>query len=91
MSAGDVVEVSCMVDASGAHPLPIGEIPEPQELLMRAVKQYENLACQAILARSRQKAVMALMVHPLVMSYSRATALVDEYLSAHRQFIDQWH
>jgi 6-phospho-beta-glucosidase len=91
MSPSDVVEVSCRVDAAGVHTLPIGEIPEQLELLMRSVKQYENLACQAILARSRQKAVMALMVHPLVMSYSRATALVDEYLSAHRQFVGQWH
>lgn len=91
MPAGDVVEVSCLVDKIGIHPLPIGQIPEHQELLMRSVKYYENLAVQSILERSREKAVMALTVHPLVMSYSRATDLVDEYLSAHRQYIGEWH
>ena len=91
MTAGDVVEVSCMVDRNGIHPLPIGHIPEHQELLMRSVKYYENLAVQSILERSREKAIMALTVHPLVMSYSRATDLVDEYLSAHKQFTGEWH
>lgn len=91
MPAGDVVEVSCVVDAGGVRPLPIGQIPEHQELLMRSVKYYETLAVQSILERSRQKAVMALTVHPLVMSYSRAQILVDEYLAAHRQYVGEWH
>ncbi len=91
MTRSDVVEVSCVVNSSGIRPLPIGEIPEHQELLMRSVKYYENLAVEAIQGRSREKAVMALMVHPLVMSYSRATVLVDEYLFAHRQYVGKWH
>jgi 6-phospho-beta-glucosidase len=60
-------------------------------LLMRSVKYYENLAVQSILERSRQKAVMALMVHPLVMSRSRAELLVDAYLTAHRPYVGEWH
>lgn len=90
MAPSDVVEVSCVVDANGVRPLPIGEIPEHQELLMRSVKYYEKLAVQAILERSREKAVLALMSHPLVLSYSRATALVDEYLQAHREYVGEW-
>ncbi len=35
MRPDDVVEVSCMIDRDGVHPLPIGAIPEHQELLMR--------------------------------------------------------
>ena len=58
---------------------------------MRSVKYYEKLAVQSILERSREKAIMALTVHPLVMSYSRATVLVDEYLAAHRQYVGEWH
>jgi 6-phospho-beta-glucosidase len=90
MAAGDVVEVSCRVDRTGVTALPIGPIPEHQELLMRAVKQYENLTVRAIRDRSRPAAVMALMAHPLVLSYSRASALVDEYLEAHRPYVAQW-
>ena len=90
MDPGDVVEVSCRVDPSGVHTLPIGAVPEHQELLMRSVKHYEKLTVRAIHSRSRQEAVMALMAHPLVLSYSRASVLVDEYLAAHRQYVGEW-
>jgi 6-phospho-beta-glucosidase len=90
MRPDDVVEVSCKVDAAGAHSLPIGTIPEPQELLMRTVKLYERLAIGAILSRSRELAARALMVHPLVLSYSRGMALVDGYLAAHAEFVGRW-
>jgi 6-phospho-beta-glucosidase len=70
--------------------LPIGDIPEAQELLMRSVKRYERLTVEAIMQRSRQKAVMALMAHPLVLSYSLAQTLVDQYLAAHAPYIGKW-
>ena len=56
MCDDDVVEVSCLVDADGPHPMHIGEIPESQFLLMRDVKRYERLASQAILQHSRKLA-----------------------------------
>jgi len=90
MRPGDVVEVSCVVDRDGVRPLPIGAIPEAQELLMRAVKRYERLTVEAIAKRSRTIAVEALMAHPLVLSYSRAKPLVDEYLAAHRDWVGDW-
>lgn len=91
MGPDDVVEVSCTVDRSGVKAIPIGTVPEHQELLMRSVKVYENLAVQAIRERSRQKAVMALMAHPLVISYSLASELVEDYLLAHRRYVGEWH
>jgi 6-phospho-beta-glucosidase len=90
MRAGDVVEVSCVVDKAGVRPLPIGQIPEHQQLLMRAVKRYERLTVEAIAKHSRATAVDALMAHPLVLSYSRAKPLVDEYLAAHAEFVGEW-
>jgi 6-phospho-beta-glucosidase len=91
MADDDVVEVSCRVDGSGIHPLPIGKIPAHQLQLMGMVKLYERLTVTAIHNRSRQQAVMALMNHPLVLSYSLASKLVDEYLAAHRAYIGEWH
>lgn len=90
MRDSDVVEISCDVDQDGIHPVQIGNVPEPQELLMRTVKQYERLASEAILTRSRKKAYLALMSHPLVLSYSLGRTLVDEYLKAHKQYIGTW-
>jgi 6-phospho-beta-glucosidase len=90
MAEDDVVEVSCRVDGAGVDVLPIGEVPAPQLVLMKAVKLYERLTVQAIRERSRQLAVQALMAHPLVISYSRARPLVDEYLAAHANYIGEW-
>lgn len=90
MAEDDVVEVSCRVDSSGVHPLPIGDIPVFQLNLMRTVKLYERLTVRAIRERSRQLAIEALMVHPLVLSYSRARALVDDYLTAHASYVGHW-
>ena len=89
----DVVEVSCRVDGRGVHPLPVGEVPAPQLGLMQAVKLYERLTLQAIREHSRQLAVQALMAHPLVLSYSRASSLVAEYLAAHAAYveIERWN
>lgn len=90
MAADDVVEVSCVIDGSGITPVTIGAIGEPQLLLMRSVKLYERLTVEAIAQRSRKLATAALMAHPLVLSYSRARALVDEYLDANREFVGDW-
>lgn len=87
----DVVEISCWVDSRGIRPIPIGEIPEDQYLLMRAVKRYERLASQAILKRSRQLAAEALWAHPLIGSYPLAKKLVDEFIEAHRDTVGTWN
>ena len=86
----DVVEVSCRVDASGPQPQPVAAVPDSQRLLMQAVKHYERLTVQAVNTRSRRTAIRALMAHPLVLSYSRASTLVDDYLAAHAEFVGPW-
>lgn len=90
-AADDIVEVSCVVDIYGVHPVPIGAIPEQPAMLMSAVKRYERLAARAILGRSRRLAIDALMAHPLVLSYSRACGLVDDYLDAHSLRATGWN
>jgi 6-phospho-beta-glucosidase len=90
LAPDDVVEVSCRVDGDEVHPLPIGEVPAPQLELMRAVKLYERLTVQAVRFHSRKLAVEALMAHPLVLSYSRARPLVDDFIQAHRSYVGDW-
>jgi 6-phospho-beta-glucosidase len=90
MAADDVVEVSSCVDSSGVHPLEIGTVPAPQLRLMQAVKLYERLTVQSVREHSRALAIEALMAHPLVLSYSRAKLLVDEFLAAHRAYVGEW-
>ncbi len=90
MRPEDVVEVSCTVAHDSIQPLPVGAVPEAQELLMRQVKLYERLTVEAVRTRSREIAVRALMAHPLVLSYSLAKVLVDEYLDVHAPYVGEW-
>ncbi len=90
MADDDVVEVTCEVDADNITPLPVTGIHPDQLLLMQTVKLYERLAAQAILQRSRDLAVEALTVHPLIGSYPLAEALVGEFLEAHKDLVGEW-
>jgi 6-phospho-beta-glucosidase len=90
LEADDIVEVSVIADTSGIRPVEIGCVPPLQAGLMRQVKLYERLAAEAIRTRSRTKAIMAMMAHPLVVSYPRARALVDDYLHAHLPDAPSW-
>lgn len=90
LRAEDVVEVSCVIDRDGIRPKRIGPMPEAQAQLVQTVKHYERLAVRAIRERRRDLAVEALVAHPLVLSYSRAEPLVDEYLRAHADYVGEW-
>lgn len=87
----DVVEITCHLDQKGAKPIKIGKVPEIIMNLIRQVKLYERLAVEAIKERNAEKAVTALMVHPLVNSYTLSRELVKEYIEAHKDFIGEWH
>lgn len=86
----DVVEVSCIVDKDGIRPLPVGTLPDEQADLIRSVKHYERLAARAILGKDRDLAIDALVAHPLVLSYSRAEPLVDDFLAAYPRYAEGW-
>ena len=59
--------------------------------LIRQVKYYERLGAYAILRRDEKAAVKALMLHPLVGSYSLARQLVTSYLALNARFTGAWH
>ncbi len=90
MEPDDVVEVSCLVDRDGAHPMKIDDPDEENLLLMRQVKRYEKLTVQAAAQRSVLTAVHALMNHPLVGSWSLAKALVEKYMQVHADYLKDW-
>jgi 6-phospho-beta-glucosidase len=81
------VEVACLVDRLGAHPIRIGAIPLPVRGLIQAVKAYESLTVQAAVEGSRRIAMQALMAHPLTPSWEVARPLLDELLAANRPWL----
>lgn len=86
----DVVEITCRVDSNGVQPVKVGDIPELQLSLVRQVKLYERLAAQAIKDRSINLAIDALMIHPLVNSYSIAKKLVMGYSGEYKEYAGHW-
>ena len=86
---GDVIETTCIVGPHGARSSVTHKLPETALALVKAVKLYERLAVKAIRERSRATAIDALMVHPLVCSYSIARGIVDDYLEAYKEYIGE--
>lgn len=86
----DVVEVTCMVGKAGAMPIHIGRPPQLQMALIQQVKLYERLAVNAIKNKSIDTAIDALMVHPLINSYSIARDLVLTYLETYKDYVGTW-
>jgi 6-phospho-beta-glucosidase len=75
-----VVELPCTVDASGAHPIPAARPEEHQLGLMQQVKAVERLTIEAATTGSRDAALKAFALHPLVDSVRVARDLLSGYL-----------
>jgi 6-phospho-beta-glucosidase len=86
----DVVEITCNVSRDGIIPAKINDVSQDINLLIKSVKLYERLTVEAIKHKSRDLAIKALMVHPLVNSYSLSKNLVNEYLTAYRDILGEW-
>ncbi|MFJ3715124.1 6-phospho-beta-glucosidase [Streptomyces sp. NPDC090057] len=78
-----VVEVPCLVDANGAHPVAAAPLPGHATGLVCAVKAVEREVLAAAGSGSRATAVKAFALHPLVDSVQVARRLVDGYTAVH--------
>ncbi len=82
LDSGAVVEVPTVVDRLGVHPLP-RSTPDLEQLgLIQQVKAVERLTIDAALTGSRDAALKAFALHPLVDSVSTARELLQGYLAA---------
>lgn len=85
-----VVEVPCVVDRDGAHPLPQRPLPPDMSGLVEHCKAYERLAVEAAVTGSRAAMIRALLVNPFVGQYPRAEELADALLTANRGFLPRF-
>jgi 6-phospho-beta-glucosidase len=81
------VEVPCLLDHTGPHPLRMGAIPLPIRGMIQAVKAYETLTVEAAVHQSKQLALQALLAHPLAPDWKVTRALLDELLEANATWI----
>jgi 6-phospho-beta-glucosidase len=83
LDADAVVEVPCLVDAHGAHPVVVAPLPDHAVGLVTAVKAVEREVLAAAESGSRAAAVKAFALHPLVDSVTVARRLLDAYVAEH--------
>lgn len=84
----DVVEVKCLLNRQGATPVKVTNAGNDYVSgIIRAVKAYERLTVKAAVTGSREDALAALMVHPLIGDFAKAKGALDEMLEANREFV----
>ncbi|MFE2283147.1 6-phospho-beta-glucosidase [Streptomyces sp. NPDC059443] len=83
LDAEAVIEVPCLVDANGAHPVAVDPLPLHAVGLVTSVKAVEREVLAAAASGSRAAAVKAFALHPLVDSVGVARRLVDGYAAEH--------
>ncbi len=86
----DVVEITCDVDKNGPVPVQIGKVNDEVYSLIWSVKAFERLAVQAMAEKSLNKAIRALMVHPLIGSYHVAKNLVADFCRLQGEYVQHW-
>ena len=84
------VEVSAVIDASGAHPINWGKFPASARGLVQVMKAMDELTIEAGATGDYGKALQAFTMNPLVTSGDIAQTLLDEMLIAHEAHLPQF-
>ncbi|UQX90272.1 alpha-galactosidase [Jatrophihabitans telluris] len=87
---GAPVEVPCRIDAAGAHPLAVGQLPPQCAALNRTFLSVADLTVRAMIERDRAHLRHALMIDPNTAASIRLESiddLVGQLLSAHSSFL----
>ncbi|MCL2707988.1 MAG: 6-phospho-beta-glucosidase [Defluviitaleaceae bacterium] len=82
-----VIETACTVNAAGVKPLAPRRVPSEVWGLIAAVKNYEQLAVEAAVHSDKNKALLALLAHPLVGDLEIAVPMLDELLEANKRYL----
>lgn len=83
----DVVETNCIVSKDGVKPVKLGRLPDSVAGLVKTIKQYERLTIEASMENSKEKAVWALLNHPLIHGFKNAQSVVNKSLELHADYI----
>ena len=81
------VEVPVMADAAGIHPVSLGPLPDAIAKLLHIQVNVQELAVEAAMRGSKEIALQALLIDPVVNSASAAVKLLDELWEVNRPYI----
>jgi len=85
-----IIEVTAMVDRTGAHPFAMGPMPKAIVGYQNALLLSQELAVDAALSGSRDDLLRAIVSHPLVHSVDAAEKTMDELLALQAEWLPQF-
>lgn len=85
-----IVEVPAVVGAAGVTPLAVGDLPPALAAVLTERSHQQELTVRAAIEGSRELAVQALALDPLVPSPQVAKALLDDAIAGHRPLLDSF-
>lgn len=87
LDLGDIVEVPCDIDRTGARPRHTGRLPESVRGLVIAVKAYERTTIRAAVESSAALARLALLEYPIVGQWELACDVLAAMIEADPQYL----
>lgn len=85
------VEISSLVTRSGVKPISMGNLPVQANGIVQELKSFEIMATDAAVSGDYGKAMLAMVMNPLVTSDDLAKKLLDEMLEAHKEYLPQFN
>jgi alpha-galactosidase len=85
-----VVEVPAVVGAAGITGLSVGPLPDAIAAVLTARAQQQEITVRAALTGSRELALQALALDPLVPDPATAAALLDDAVAAHGPSLERF-
>ena len=86
LPAESAVEVRVLIDG-GLHPISLGPLPGPVAKLMSIQTSIQQLAVEAAMHASKELALQALLIDPVVNSTTAAVQLLDELWEVNLPYI----
>ncbi len=81
------VETPVLADAAGIHPISLGPLPESIAKLVRMQASVQQLAVEAAVHASKELALQALLIDPVVNTAEGAVKLLDELWEINKPYI----
>jgi len=81
------VEVPVIADAAGIHPVSLGPLPDPIAKLLHIQASVQQLAVEAAVHASKELALEALLIDPVVNSSTAAVKILDELWEINKPYI----
>jgi len=82
-----VVECPAIINKSGIHGIKLGEYPKGLAALLRTQASVQDLVVEAILTKSKDIALQALLADPVVETYWQAKKILEEMLRLQEKYL----